>query len=301
MNAQTGVGWPNKRREMIYWVADSRPWNDLSYRDGDIVIGSWSKAGTTWTQQIVAQLILDADPEIYGPAHSPWIDSRFPGTPIADAEAQTHRRFLKTHLPIDAIVYSPKAKYIYLGRDIRDIFMSWYNHWANFTPEILAYINALPGRTDPPASYPDPDIRTAFRTWLEQDGRPCWPVYDHLQGWFDARHLPNLRLMHFANLKADLSGEVRALAEFLEIELDAERLERVLANCSIEHMRKLAAREEVLRRVFKQGGDTLIHKGTNGRWRDVLTLEDNAFCDAIIARHLSADCARWLATGKLPD
>ena len=45
-------------------------------------------------------------------------------------EAQTHRRFVKTHLPVDALVYSPKAKYIYIGRDGRDVLWSLYNHHA---------------------------------------------------------------------------------------------------------------------------------------------------------------------------
>ena len=34
---------------------------------------------------------------------------------------QKNRRFLKTHLPVDALVFSPKAKYIYIGRDGRDV------------------------------------------------------------------------------------------------------------------------------------------------------------------------------------
>jgi aryl sulfotransferase len=72
----------------------------------------------------------------------------------------------------------------------------------------------------------------------------------------------------------------------------------MLEHCSLEHMRRLAARSEILPRIFRQGGDTLIHKGTNGRWRETLSLEDNAYCDAMAARHLSADCARWLATGQ---
>jgi len=92
---------------------------------------------------------------------------------------------------------------------------------------------------------------------------------------------------------------VRRLARFLEIEIDEAKLPAMLEHCSLEHMRKLARRSEILPRIFKQGGDTLIHKGTTGRWRDVLSLEDNAYCDAMAARHLSADCARWLATGQL--
>jgi aryl sulfotransferase len=43
-------------------------------------------------------------------------------------EAQSHRRFVKTCLPVDALVFSPKAKYVYIGRDGRNVVWSLYNH-----------------------------------------------------------------------------------------------------------------------------------------------------------------------------
>jgi aryl sulfotransferase len=300
MNAVT-IDWPVKQREMVEWVYDSRPWNDLAFRHDDIVICTWAKSGTTWMQQILAQLILGADPDVYGPDFSPWIDARFTDSAVAVAEAQTHRRFLKSHLPIESTVYSPSAKYIYIGRDTRDTYWSWHNHQQSFTPEILAFIQSLPGQEPGRAGYPDPDIRAAFREWLERDGWPCVPYWSHVQGWFDARHLPNLILLHYADLKADLEGQIRRLAAFLEIEVDETQMPAILEHCSLDHMRSLARRNELHRRVFKNGGDSFIYKGTNGRWRDVLTLEDIAFADAAAARHLSADCAHWLATARLPD
>ena len=71
MNAAMQPAWPVKQRETVEWVYDSRPWNDLNFRDGDIVVCTWSKSVTTWMQQILAQLILGADPEVYGPDLSP--------------------------------------------------------------------------------------------------------------------------------------------------------------------------------------------------------------------------------------
>lgn len=47
---------------------------------------------------------------------------------LPEIEAQTHRRFLKTHLPVDALVFSGQAKYIYIGRDTRDVMWSMHNH-----------------------------------------------------------------------------------------------------------------------------------------------------------------------------
>ena len=295
MTINQTVIWPVKQRELVHWVIDSRPWNDLVVRDDDIIIVSWSKAGTTWMQQIVGQLVLNASPDVYGPDHSPWIDFRLTPDAPQVASAQTHRRFLKSHLPIESLVYSPKAKYIYLGRDVRDIYWSWHNHYANFTQDALDSINRLPGRAGPPVDYPDPDIRIAFRRWLEEDAYPSWPFWSHVQGWWDNRHLPNLKLVHFADLKAGLAGQIRDIASFLGIEVAADAWPAIIQHCSFDHMRTLAAPNAGLRWVFRQGGDTLLNRGTNGRWAETLTASDLAFSETMIARHLSVDCAGWLA------
>ncbi len=88
---------------------DSTIWNDFRFRDSDIIIATYAKAGTTWTQQIVAELVLGGTETVNVHALSPWVCSRTAPFPerLALLEAQTHRRFLKTHLPVDALVFSP--------------------------------------------------------------------------------------------------------------------------------------------------------------------------------------------------
>ena len=124
---------PVKTRELHNHHFDSTVWNDFVFRDDDIVIGTYAKAGTTWMQQIVAQLLFRGDPDLEVAEMSPWIDLRIPPKEIKlpAVEAQTHRRFLKTHLPVDALRFSPMAKYIYIARDGRDVVWSMYNHHAN--------------------------------------------------------------------------------------------------------------------------------------------------------------------------
>jgi aryl sulfotransferase len=293
--------WPVKSRELVHWVVDSTRWNGFDFRDDDIVIGTWSKAGTTWMQQIVGQLVFNGDPEVFGDARSPWIDARVKPNELEIAAAQTHRRFLKTHLPVDAIVFSPEAKYIYIGRDARDVFWSWHNHHANFTPGALAFINSLPGRIGPPVGYPNPDIRLAFHEWLDQDAYPNWPFWSHVQGWWDVRHLPNVLLVHFADLKADMASEIRRVADFLGIPIDESIWPAILEHCGFEYMKRQAARHELFDMLMQGGGSTFINKGTNGRWRDVLTPEDTAKCDRLAAENLTPDCAHWLATAERLD
>jgi aryl sulfotransferase len=83
---------------------------------------------------------------------SVWVDVRHPPREVKHAklEAQTHRRFIKTHLPVDALVFSPKAKYLYVARDGRDVAWSLHNMQLSATEDWLKLCNEAPYRVDPP-------------------------------------------------------------------------------------------------------------------------------------------------------
>jgi hypothetical protein len=72
--------------------------------------------------------------------------------------AQKHRRFLKTHLPIDALVFSPKAKYLYVVRDGRDVAWSMHNHHLGFTEQVYPMFNHVFGREGDPLVPPTTDV-----------------------------------------------------------------------------------------------------------------------------------------------
>src|SRR5690349_3158065 len=118
---------PRKTRELQNHHMDSTIWNDFRFRDDDIVVATYAKSGTTWTQQIVGQLVFQGDPGVSMAELSPWLDLRVPpaAVKLEMMEAQAHRRVVKTHLPLDALVFSPKAKYLYIGRDGRDVVFSF--------------------------------------------------------------------------------------------------------------------------------------------------------------------------------
>ena len=129
----TAIPWPTKTRELHNHHFDSTIWNDFDFRDDDIIISTYAKSGTTWMQQIIAQMMFGGDPDLEVADMSPWLDLRVPPKEVKlpMVQAQTHRRFLKTHLPVDALVYSPQAKYLYIGRDGRDVVWSLFNHHMN--------------------------------------------------------------------------------------------------------------------------------------------------------------------------
>ncbi|WP_299621449.1 sulfotransferase domain-containing protein [Pelagibius sp.] len=292
---------PKKTRELHNHHFDSTVWNDFAFRDDDIVIATYAKAGTTWLQQIVGQLIFDGRGDIPVAEMSPWLDLRVPPKEVtlAEVEKQTHRRFLKTHLPVDALVFSPQAKYIYIGRDGRDIVWSLYNHHANANDLWYGALNDTPGRVGPAIEPPPASIRQYFNDWLEKDGFPFWSFWENVRSWWATRDLPNVLLVHFADLKADMPGEIRRIAGFLDIAIDEAKWDDILTHCSFDFMKAHAATCVPMGGALWQGGaETFLHSGANGRWSDTLSAEESATYEQKAATELGADCAIWLAGGK---
>ncbi|UCE85612.1 MAG: sulfotransferase domain-containing protein [Deltaproteobacteria bacterium] len=288
---------------------DSTRWERYVPRDGDVVISTSYKAGTTWTQTIVANLVFQ-DGELPGGVTeiSPWLDMRVrPADEMfARIEAQTHRRFLKTHLALDGIPIHEKVQYIVVGRDARDVFMSLWNHYSHHTREALAMLNGTPGRVGDPLPPCDGDIRALWHNWItrgwfewEHDGWPYWSHLHHAQSWWEWRHLPNILFVHYNDLLADLAGEMRRIAAWLAIHVPDASWPRIVDAATFDTMKRNAERiVPEADMLWKGGARTFINKGTNGRWRDVLTADDLALYPKAVARSLSPDCARWLEAGR---
>ena len=295
--------WPVKAREIHSHHFDSTIWNDLAFRDDDIIISTYAKSGTSWTQQIVAQMLFGGDPDLAVAEMSPWLDLRVPPKQVklAEVEAQTHRRFLKTHLPVDALVFSPRAKYIYIGRDGRDVLWSLHNHHSSANALWYEALNDTPGRVGPPIGPPREDIREYWHTWLEKDGHPFWPFWENIRSWWAIRDLPNVHMVHFADLKRDMSGEMRRMAAFLHIPIDESRWDRIIQYCQFDWMKANAVKSVPLGGAMWDGGaGSFIHKGVNGRWTDTLTPEESAAYEARAVQELGEDCAAWMKSGQRP-
>lgn len=293
--------WPTKTRDMHSHHFDSTIWDRFAFRDDDIVISTYGKSGTTWTQQIIGQLLFDGDPNLAVAEMSPWLDLRVPPAEVklAAVEAQTHRRFLKTHLPVDALVYAPRARYIYIARDGRDVVWSLYNHHANANDLWYQALNDAPGRVGPPVPRPPESIRQYFLEWLDGDGYPFWSFWENVASWWAIRDLPNLMLLHFEDLRRDLPGQMRRIASFLDIPVNEARFPAMVEHCSFAWMKANATASAPLGGVFWDGGaQVFINKGTNGRWRDVLTDDDNRRYEAMAVDRLGEACAAWLRDGR---
>ncbi|MGE3142242.1 MAG: sulfotransferase domain-containing protein [Hyphomonadaceae bacterium] len=293
---------PVKTRDIHNHHMDSTIWDALTPRADDIIISTYGKSGTTWTQQIVGQLLFNGAADVLVHDLSPWVDLRVPPKAVKAPiiEAQTNRRFLKTHLPVDALTFWPQAKYIYIGRDGRDVMWSMHNHHVTANEAWYDALNNTPGRVGRPIDKPMQDVRAYFLEWLEKDGYPFWPFWENVRSWWAIRGLPNVLMVHFSDLKADMEGQIRRIAAFLDLDPPPSAWPAILEHCSFVYMKQNADRVAPLGgALWDGGGQSFINKGANGRWREMLTAEDNARYEARAMEELGGACAAWLKNGSL--
>src|SRR4051812_48140129 len=213
-------------------VFDSNRWASFRFRPDDIVISTPAKSGTTWMQMLCAMVVLGTDRfdrplgEI-----SPWLDSQLAplSTVVAALEDQQHRRFIKTHTPLDGLPFERGVTYICVGRDPRDVSQSWLSHMANMDGDaFLAARTAAVGVDDGglaalPAGPPPADPVAWFWGWVDGDPgegvRTLSGVLHHLDTFWVRRDQPGFALFHYSDLLADLPGQLSRLAALLHVDV----------------------------------------------------------------------------------
>ena len=293
------------QRDYRAWTIESRRWENYRPRPDDIVIATYPKCGTTWMQRIVSLLVFQTPEPKPIMEISAWIDRRF-GEPIeavlARIEAQEHRRFLKSHLPLDSLPFYDEVKYIHVARDGRDACMSLHNHATGYTDEALARFDKIGVEDDSigrPYPRPPADPADFFHHWVESVP-PNRPFLEFERSWWGARAMPNVLLVHYNDLKADLSGEMQRIANFLDITVAPEVWPKLVGAAGFEAMSRdgdtLLAN---LASTFQDGSRRFFFKGRNERWRGVFRDEDLAAYDAKVRLLLPLECARWVEQGRL--
>jgi hypothetical protein len=292
-------------------TADSRRWDEFAFRPGDIIISTPPKCGTTWTQMLCALLIFDG-PTFPAPLDqvSPWLDMCL--RPLAEVTAalaaQTHRRVIKTHTPLDGIPLHPEVTYLVVGRDPRDVAISWEHHAANVDfARFLELRAAAVGNEDlaelPARPVPSADPVERFRAFVA-DETPGGSVtlasmLQHLDTGWQRRRDANVALFHYADLTADLAGELLRLARVLGIPCSPERACELAPEASLARMRERSA--EVTPNASKgtwKDARAFFRSGGTGEWRARVSAADLAAYEARVAALVGPDLAAWVHGGR---
>lgn len=217
---------------------DSARWAHVRLRPGDVVVSTRSKHGTTWMQALVAMLIHGPDLPAPLAALSPWVDFLMEPIDVVTArlDAQDHRRVLKTHTPLDGVPRIDGVHYVVVARHPLDAAVSLWHQGANLDRDRMAELSGSPS-----ARGQRPPLEDWLRRWIAADADPrsdleSLPgVIHHLALAWSRRDDPDVVLVRYEDLRADLPGELARLADRLGLTVrpgvvEAARFERMRAN-----------------------------------------------------------------------
>jgi hypothetical protein len=240
-------------------------------KPNDVMVCSYLKAGTNWTMHIALQIAHRGKAE-FDHIHDlvPWVEvpprSRF-SVPLTDdsvwQNSPTKLRIVKTHLPMSKLVYTPEARYIWVVRDPKDVFVSGYH----FVRSIMLG-----------------PLMPSVRTWLKHnlsDKLSIGSWAEHLRGGWELRHKPNLLFLTFEEMKADLRGAVARIAELMEVDLTPDEFEDVVRQTTYEHMKSIDYKFDTngLSPPWAAPRGAMVRRGQRGSASELLSEEEQARVD----------------------
>jgi aryl sulfotransferase len=278
-------------------VVAAQRWARFAFRPGDIVISTLRKSGTTWLQMICALLIFQTQ-DLPAPMSvlSPWMesDSHTRDQLYGQLAGQQHRRFIKSHLALsDMPVLDTEATFLVMARNPLDAAVSFYYQEDNYEKAR----SRLRGQESPPPARP------AAREWLLDWITDESPVLNagslryamwHLAAAWKHRDAPNVVLMHYDDLCADLEGQMRHLAAQLGILVPETRWPGLVSAATLAGMRAIADRVQPLQDGVLAEPAAFFRRGSSGAGQELLTAEELAGYHARAIELAPADLLAWL-------
>jgi len=217
----------------------------MTWRDGDVVISVPAKSGTTWTMNIVFQLLNGGTADfrdIY--EEVPWIEFvGYPGETHEDIVARLdampkgRRRAFKTHSAPPAVPFfdgpaQPDVKYVVIFRNPEEALVSAMPFFDKHRDEWFALWGM------PPRAMSAPDFATFYHHVIAARSMHERMFFGFLNAWWPLRNKPNVLFLHYNDMKRDHEGSIRKIAQFLQIDPAPDEWERILEFTSFPWMKR---------------------------------------------------------------
>lgn len=213
-------------------------WRAFQPQPTDVIITPYGKSGTTWLQQIAHGLRTGGDLDFDDISRVvPWIEPAHDLGIDLDAPQRGQPRLFKSHLNWHDV---PKGcRYIVSIRDPKDVLVSGFRFMEGWFFEVGSV---------PIADY----AQEMFMADRAKGG-----YWQHLRSWWEQRHNPNVLLLTYEGMKADLPATIRTVARFIGIALDEALFNVVLRQSSLEFM--LAHKDKFDDKLMREHSERLAH------------------------------------------
>ncbi|KRT80380.1 hypothetical protein AMK59_7373, partial [Oryctes borbonicus] len=190
------------------------------------------------------------------------------GNSVEYTKNLTSPRFIKTHITYDLLptqLKSVKPKIIYISRNPKDVFLSYYPHMQMFY-----------------------GLNAPFEECAEMfcNGKmPPGSLMDHYLEFWKRRDEPNILFLKYEDLRFNTKGTIRRIAKFLEKPLCEEKINQIHDFLTLPKMRdNPGVNMETFTTHFEKngrqnGGLPFIGNGEIGSWKERMTPEISKMFD----------------------
>ncbi len=213
----------------------------------DVFLVSYPRSGNTWVRFLLANLLKKAGETIDFHNIHEYIPEKGRNNDIINT--LLFPRIIKTHSTYKANF----PRVIYLVRDGRDVYVSYYHYRLKILPENCSFSEFL--RMD--------------------DHSPClWG--DHVESWLNHEgQLSGILLVYYESLLSDPAAELKRMVDFIGIQITEEEINQAVHASRFENMREIDQTKG--RKYNLTGADEFIRKGIKGDWQNQFSLDDIEF------------------------